>query len=543
MDIETVALHEFGHWLNLADLYDPADSDNVMYGYISTGDVKRWLRSCDIDGICYIYGCAGNCGRPCDECEPEDEYLGTIGTSVWGYSKSGNCSNGGKWVGQFVGEAGATYHFDLCPDSPGSGTANFDADIKITNGSCGLIPGAGEDGVCSSPLWLPNDFQWNCTSSGTYYVIIAPYSSYNSHSCTGDWCDTFTLKYYKETYLPPTPPEAQDGSVTTTVDTPVTVALQATDDGQPDPPAALTYIIKSLPSYTTLSDPGAGLINSVPYTLVGNGNQVQCTPEVAYACPDKFTFVANDYGNPPEGGNSNTATITINVQFSPEVIYETYFNSGLPAGWSIVDGFSDGNTWTSDNPGGRSNGNWTGTFMIVDSDWAGYQGVYTMDEQLITHSIDCSSYQNVTLSFKHYFRYWSSGYDEIGDVDVRINAGSWQNVARYQGADASGLVELDLSSIADDQPNVQIRWHYYNINWEWYWGIDDVQITASIVPEQIPGDFVPDCNVDFDDFDILANQWLQTPGSPSADIAPEVPDGFVDEMDLAAFVDFWLFGL
>ncbi len=56
MDAETVALHEFGHWLSLDDLYDDADSGNIMYGYGDTGEVKRILQPCDIAGICSIYG-------------------------------------------------------------------------------------------------------------------------------------------------------------------------------------------------------------------------------------------------------------------------------------------------------------------------------------------------------------------------------------------------------------------------------------------------------------------------------------------------------
>jgi hypothetical protein len=56
-DVESVAVHELGHWLNLADLYDPADSDKVMYGSLGSGEEVRSLHSCDIDGICYIYGC------------------------------------------------------------------------------------------------------------------------------------------------------------------------------------------------------------------------------------------------------------------------------------------------------------------------------------------------------------------------------------------------------------------------------------------------------------------------------------------------------
>lgn len=54
------------------------------------------------------------------------------------------------------------------------------------------------------------------------------------------------------------------------------------------------------------------------------------------------------------------------------------------------------------------------------------------------------------------------------------------------------------------------------------------------------GDFDSQCNVDFVDFAILANQWFESPDSPSADIAPEDLDGIVDEFDLAVLVDHWL---
>ena len=56
MDVQSVALHELGHWLTLKDMYGSADSGNVMYGLMSFGQVKRILQPCDISGIHYIYG-------------------------------------------------------------------------------------------------------------------------------------------------------------------------------------------------------------------------------------------------------------------------------------------------------------------------------------------------------------------------------------------------------------------------------------------------------------------------------------------------------
>ena len=343
----------------------------------------------------------------------------------------------------------------------------------------------------------------------------------------------------------PSPPTADSNTVSVEQGAVETIDLQASDEGLPDPPGVLTYIITSLPSHGTLDDPGSGAINSVPYTLASNGNQVLYTPCIIYTGSDSFDFKANDGGTPPDGGDSNIATITINVQpTAPVVVYETDFNEALPAGWSIVNGGTSSDTWTHTNLGKRSSSYWTGTFLIVDSDYAEEED---MDEQLITHSIDCSNLEDVTLKFKHYFRYYNDYYyDEVADVDVRLDGQAWQNVARYQDSDAYGQVELDLSSIADGNPNVHIRWHYYNANWDWYWGIDDVQIIATIVPQPTVGDFEPDCDVDLYDFAVLALAWQSSPGSgnwnPACDIS-DPNDSIIDERDLDVLTENWLIGV
>lgn len=54
-------------------------------------------------------------------------------------------------------------------------------------------------------------------------------------------------------------------------------------------------------------------------------------------------------------------------------------------------------------------------------------------------------------------------------------------------------------------------------------------------------DFNHDCIVNFKDFAILASQWLQAPGIPSADIAPPLTgNGIVDYNDLSALTEIWL---
>jgi YD repeat-containing protein len=52
-----------------------------------------------------------------------------------------------------------------------------------------------------------------------------------------------------------------------------------------------------------------------------------------------------------------------------------------------------------------------------------------------------------------------------------------------------------------------------------------------------------DIEVDFKDFAILATQWLDVPGNPSADMAPwPNVDNFIDYEDLAKLAEQWLAG-
>ena len=55
-----------------------------------------------------------------------------------------------------------------------------------------------------------------------------------------------------------------------------------------------------------------------------------------------------------------------------------------------------------------------------------------------------------------------------------------------------------------------------------------------------PGDFDGNGYVDFDDLQVLVEQWLQTPGDPSADIAPQpYSDNMVDLLDFAKLAEQW----
>jgi hypothetical protein len=69
-------------------------------------------------------------------------------------------------------------------------------------------------------------------------------------------------------------------------------------------------------------------------------------------------------------------------------------------------------------------------------------------------------------------------------------------------------------------------------------GIELISITLAYHK----GDINTDGIVDFKDLGILASQWLQPPGTPSADIAPLSPDGIVNFLDFAVIAEHWFEG-
>ncbi|MFH1746802.1 MAG: hypothetical protein ABIG44_07125, partial [Planctomycetota bacterium] len=146
------------------------------------------------------------------------------------------------------------------------------------------------------------------------YGVVDAYEAVNMAL---DWCGD-------------SPPRASDGYFETGVDQPVTCEMHATDhDGGPQP---ISYKIIALPATGhTLTDAGNSHVitaGELPYTLINNGNQVIYTPIGGFYGDDSFQFVANDGGTPPDGGDSDIATISLLVLFGPPVITTTALPDG-----------------------------------------------------------------------------------------------------------------------------------------------------------------------------------------------------------------------
>jgi hypothetical protein len=154
-----------------------------------------------------------------------------------------------------------------------------------------------------------------------------------------------------------------------------------------------------------------------------------------------------------------------------DLLNET-FDAGIPGTWTVIDGLSDGYTWegVTDYFGSTLDGT---PFAFVNSDAAGY---VNMDEELVSPVVACDTFPTVILEFDHYFHTYTGA--DIADVDV-WDGTQWVNVyttsADVGGWGAPDHQVIDITALKN--ADLQVRFHYYNAYWEWYWAVDNVVIT------------------------------------------------------------------
>jgi subtilisin family serine protease len=222
-------------------------------------------------------------------------------------------------------------------------------------------------------------------------------------------------------------------------------------------PSSASYTLKiesQYPGYQTVSQPIA----------VGTGNLTKniAVPVRADAC-----------GTTP------------GYRYGSDGVYQTFDSGVAPNGWTVVDNKGNGQVWKFDDPGNRGNlSGGSGKFAIIDSDE--YGGGGSQDTSLVSPVVDLTAVTAPVIRFNQDLN-WLGG--EKADVDLSIDGGTtWSNVLT-QAADVRGVKEIAIPQAAGKSA-VQVRFHYYNASYEWWWQVDNVLVGSQITCEPTGGGLV-----------------------------------------------------
>lgn len=313
-------------------------------------------------------------------------------------------------------------------------------------------------------------------------------------------------------------------------------------NGGPVAPAATSYTLSNnndvpLDFQVTVDQPwvqiagGSGTIpaGQTADVVVSLTSAVNSFANGNYQATLTFTNLTDGDGN---------ATKTVSVDIGVPVPVYTWDMTTDP-GWAREGAWAYGqptgnvSSWGNPDP---TSGN-TGPNVL------GYNltGTYTNnmpERHLTTGAIDCSDLTQVSLRFYRWLNVEQPLYDHAY-IRVSTNGTTWTTIWE-NGEEITDnswqQVEYDISSIADGQPTVFIRWTQGTTDGSWIytgWNIDDVEILGVEPEPTCPADLTGEGDLNIDD--VLAFVDAFATSDPAADFA--APAGVFNIDDVLVYLD------
>ena len=267
-------------------------------------------------------------------------------------------------------------------------------------------------------------------------------------------------------------------------------------------PAGATYSLKYETQY-----PGYEVVTKE--TVVGSGNLVQ---NVAVPVDNDACSAAPGY------------------EYGSDGIYETFDTTSTPAGWTVVDNAGEGLSWVFDDPGGRGNlTGGTGNFAMLDSD--AYGAGHIQDGSLVSPKVDLSDVTAPVIRFNQDFNALG---DDFADVDLSIDGGATWTTVLSQPEDARGprVTEIPIPQAAG-KTDVQVRFHFYQAEFAWWWEVDNVLVGSEVSCKPTTGGLVVGHVKDDNSGGYINGATVTSVDAPSEKAVttatpddPGLPDGF-----------------
>ncbi|MBU4486239.1 MAG: carboxypeptidase regulatory-like domain-containing protein [Candidatus Delongbacteria bacterium] len=156
-------------------------------------------------------------------------------------------------------------------------------------------------------------------------------------------------------------------------------------------------------------------------------------------------------------------------------------SASLPVAWQIIDNQGNGQVWTFGTHSSGLSG--AGNYAYLNSD--AYGSGNSQNSDLVTPLIDMSNAEDVTLSFTHYFNWYSAS--DSATISYSINGGStWTPIQSWTVTTSNPASFSQAINAADGQSEVKFKWNYTG-SYGWYWDVDDILITGTITIPDVPG--------------------------------------------------------
>ncbi|MEO0130017.1 MAG: S8 family serine peptidase [candidate division WOR-3 bacterium] len=180
------------------------------------------------------------------------------------------------------------------------------------------------------------------------------------------------------------------------------------------------------------------------------------------------------------------SVVLVPVGYVEDTLLTANFESGMPAGWTWVDGNNDGYRWTTGTTtdlGSYTPPNYGTAYAYYSDDDAG-SGVINYNEELISPKVYVPpTAANLRIRYGYGFRVYETG--EKLRVKFRKRTGgtwtSWTNIAEYTTS-VNGTADIDLTSQLPCD-SVQFEWFFSDSttssHWGWACGTDNVILSYS----------------------------------------------------------------
>ncbi|MBC7771332.1 MAG: S8 family serine peptidase [Pyrinomonadaceae bacterium] len=302
----------------------------------------------------------------------------------------------------------------------------------------------------------------------------------------------------------PRAPTATSGNASVYTGNNVSITLLGNDDS---PASGLTYSIMQLPTHGNLRDPaGGGYITSVPYVIADHGNTIIYRPTGIFVGPDSLSFRVSDGGAPPDGGESNIASVAIAVNpIVPTTVFQFLVDDTNPL-WAAQGAWAFGHPTGGGSHNHDPSNGFTGANVLGFNLAGDYTNTISPPLYLTSTPMNLTGQTRTSLQFRRWLGIDAAIFDHA-NIQVSNNGFQWHTVWNHTGPAISesewSLQSVDISAIADNQSSVRVRFGMGTTSPDTTypgWNLDDIRIMEFR--------FVPSCTCDWNGSGSIDSQDL-----------------------------------